>query len=387
MRSRGHVGRWYHRVTGGHACPRSVLVVSPTPPPSFGMSVLTPGLLAHLRRTWHVYHVDTADRRSLSTIGRFDATNALLAIKHGVQFLTRLLLCWPDVAYLPIAQNRLGFLRDALFLVPARLTGRRVVVHLHGSQLQDFFHAVSRPEKALIRFCIAHACRAVVLGESLRGAFHGLLPQERVRVVWNGVPDHGRPPVSTAGSQGRLVLYLGALLAEKGFFDVLEAAHIVRAESPDVRFVFAGGWARGERDRAEAERIVRRDGLEDTVTFVGSVDQDEKRRLLAEAQVFVFPPVWKEGQSLVVLEALSASLPVVITRSGALSETISHGVEGLFVEPGSPSEIAQAILRIFSDDALRLRMGTAARSTYDRRYALESWHRRLEAVLVEALDC
>lgn len=363
---------------------RSLLLVSPTPPPSFGMSTLTPGLLEHLRRSWRLHHIDTADRRSLSTMGGLDLTNVILAMRHGAAFLARLLVCWPRVVYVPIAQNRLGLLRDALFLVPARLTRRRLVVHLHGSQFPDFFSNLSSPEKVLARYSLSGASRAIVLGECLRGVFAGIVPDDRIRVVWNGVADHGHPEQQSAGSAPKMVLYLGTLLAEKGLLDVLAAAATVVSEMPYTRFVFAGGWARGGRDRPKADAIVRRYHLEGVVSFVGPVGEAEKRRLLAAADVLAFPPVWKEGQSLVVLEALSAGVPVVTTRSGALSETIHHGVQGLFVQPADPRDLADAILRILRDDELHHRMSDAARLLYLSRYTIESWHSRLEAVLLEA---
>jgi glycosyltransferase involved in cell wall biosynthesis len=61
------------------------------------------------------------------------------------------------------------------------------------------------------------------------------------------------------------------------------------------------------------------------------------------------------------MEAMSAGLPVVATAAGGVPEAVTDGVTGLLVPPGDPRALADALVTLARDGALRLRMGTAAR--------------------------
>lgn len=98
----------------------TVLIVGPTPPPAHGISVLTELLLqSGLKESFEVVHLDTADRRTLDNVGRFEIRNIALALYHGARFQWLLLSKQPALVYMPVSESRLGFVRDSLFLCPA----------------------------------------------------------------------------------------------------------------------------------------------------------------------------------------------------------------------------------------------------------------------------
>ncbi|MHA1758056.1 MAG: hypothetical protein ACTSVV_14885, partial [Promethearchaeota archaeon] len=77
------------------------------------MSVVTNNILSSsLVNKFTVIHLDTADRRNISNIGKLDFWNVLLSIKNFFEFLKILLLSRLEIIYVPISQNILGFLRD-----------------------------------------------------------------------------------------------------------------------------------------------------------------------------------------------------------------------------------------------------------------------------------
>ncbi|MGH7506831.1 MAG: hypothetical protein ACRELX_14335, partial [Longimicrobiales bacterium] len=117
----------------------AVLDVGPLPPPYHGGAVATRILLdSAVAERFRLVHLDTTDRRGMDNIGRLDAGNVRLALMHALRFLRLLRTASPAIVYVPLAQNRLGFVRDALFLVPARWSNVRVVVHVHGGGFRDF---------------------------------------------------------------------------------------------------------------------------------------------------------------------------------------------------------------------------------------------------------
>ena len=365
-----------------HAAERalSVLVVGPVPPPHHGGSVATAYVLESCRgNDWDVIHLDTSDRRGVANIGRLDAGNVALALRHGVRFLKLLLTARPDVVYVPIAQNTLGLLRDLLFLIPAVLLRRRLVVHVHGGGLGAFYEATNPLMRRLLRATVGRASRVIVLGDALRATVREFVRSERVVVLPNGKDDSfGFPPQRLARSCVR-VLYLGNLIESKGFLDVLRAAERLIAEGVDLRVDLAGAYAGAAEEQRTAPLVAR---LGDRVSVHGAVDGARKQALLANADVFVFPTYYPyEGHPYVILEAMAAGLPVIATRHAAIPETVIDGETGLLVAPRDLDALTDAMRRSCTQPALRQRLGDAGRTRYLEQYTIEAWSRGLSSLL------
>jgi glycosyltransferase involved in cell wall biosynthesis len=363
--------------------PPRILVVGPVPPPLHGVTVMTAALLeGAVDPGLEMIHFDTSDHRSINNVGAFDVRNTGLALRHIARFVRTLWGARPDLVYLPLSQGLAGFTRDAAFLVTARLFSIRVVVHAHGAQYQTFYRRTPAVGRGLLRFCMARVHLIVVLAESLRREFDGwTAPPGGIAVVPNGIRDEwpGGPPRRTPQGGGT-VLILGALIPQKGFLDVLDAAPIVLSAAPGVHFIFAGEPVWDAETAAHVLAARGRPEVEDATTFAGAVGLAERRRLLEEADVVVFAPRWDEGQGLVALEAMSAGLPLVATASGGLAETVRDGVEAIIVPRRDPQAIAAAITTLLQDPDLRASMGRAARERYEGEYTLDGWVRRMRAL-------
>ncbi len=135
----------------------TVLLVGPTPPPVHGVSVHTRMLLETpaLHRCCRVAHLDTADRRSLKNIGRFDLQNVRLAVLHLARYTGMLRRKRPTAVYVQVSQTALAYLRDGLLILLAKAFGARVVTHLHGGSFHQFYEEGP--------WCMAPDCRFMVM--------------------------------------------------------------------------------------------------------------------------------------------------------------------------------------------------------------------------------
>lgn len=364
---------------------RPVLILGPTPPPYHGVAVYTAALLEQLGEeaaSGPYVHLDTSDRRSLSNLGRFDWGNARLALRHSIALARLLARYRPAAVYLPISRNRWAYLRDAVLIALAKLAGSRVVTHLHGSDLRRFYEGASAPWRWLVRGTSRRLDAALVLGDGLRSEYDGLVAPARVRVVPVGAPDPfaGSPP-DRRGRLGRpTALYIGSLAPGKGTAELVAALRSLAGDGAAPALVLAGEWVDdGFRERVMAE--VAGLGPDAAVTVLPPVDGAAKRRLLEEADLVVFPAGQPEGLPLLVLEAMAAALPVVATDTGAVTDAVAHGKTGYVVPPGDVDALAQAIGRLTSSSAERVRMGQAGRERYEERFTLERSARELDAML------
>jgi glycosyltransferase involved in cell wall biosynthesis len=364
-----------------------ILVIGPTPPPHHGVSMAVRALLdSDLARHYDLSHVDLADRRGIEHVDQPDLHDVLLFVKQWWLVMARLVFRRPRIVYLAISQRLIGFLRDSLFILPSRLFGARVVLHLHGSDFRRWCDAQPYLSRTLAGFVLRRVDRVVVLGESLRPLFDGLLPPDRISVVPNGIawgPAPNNSDTASAGPQPFRVLYFGTLTSLKGVFVLLDAIPAVLRVRRDVEFVLAGPWFRPE-EQIKALELIRRFNLERVVIFPGAVTCTQgKRRVFESAHLFVFPGVQQEGQPLVVLEAMAAGLPVIFTDRGCLRETVIEGHNGWEVPLHDPDALACRILWFMTHEDHRIRMARASRLRYEQCYTRERFASNMMRVLGE----
>ncbi|EMQ99240.1 glycosyltransferase [Paeniglutamicibacter gangotriensis] len=157
----------------------------------------------------------------------------------------------------------------------------------------------------------------------------------------------GRNPFPT-------ILFVGRLAVEKNVNEIIDALALMKTV-PDAHLEVIGG---GEQ-REPLEKLARESGLADRVRFLGHVDDEELRTAYLRCDVFCQPGT-AELQSLVTLEALSASKPVVLANAMALPHLVDNGINGYLFEPGDRNDLAEkldAILALGPED--RALMGKA----------------------------
>jgi glycosyltransferase involved in cell wall biosynthesis len=365
---------------------KTLVLVGAIPPPHHGQTLFTEALLGStIHEAFTVYHLDTSDKRSLDNIGAFDIGNLLLGLRATVG-LIQYCLRRPDIVYVPLSQNVWGFLRDGLLILTASaLSNAAIVIHFHGG---ESFNQFRRSTNLLMKWFIAFVLRrtdlAIVLGKRLRHIFAA--DARRVEVVPNGIDSFlSIQHMRDDQRDGATVCYLGGLFRAKGVVDLVRAAAIVFKTHPHVRLKFAGEWWGQEPDtKHEALEIVATSGIARNVEFIGKVTGLTKEQFLLDADILVLPS-WSEGFPLVILEAMSAGVPVIATDVGAIPEVVVDNVTGILVEKQNPQQLASAILRLVENPDLRRRMGEEGRKRYREFYTFQHCANRLIEVLHSAV--
>lgn len=247
------------------------------------------------------------------------------------------------------------------------------------------------------RLACLQADRVVTVSHASARAIRDHLPvrSDRIRVIYEAAdPTFSPPAPGTAASRAEtlrrfgigpdvpVVLYVGGFSPHKDVDVLVEAlASVVsdqaaagRTAAPHLMLV---GETTGEvfhSGYAPLSERVRRLGLQRRVTFTGYLPDAELARLYQAATCFVFPSR-DEGFGLPVVEAMACGAPVVATTSGALPEVV--GEAGLLVEPRRPDQVAAALGRLLSDEALR----AGLRERGFRRASEFSWQRAATELL------
>jgi glycosyltransferase involved in cell wall biosynthesis len=166
------------------------------------------------------------------------------------------------------------------------------------------------------------------------------------------------------GERPFTVGWIGRMTGIKRTDDVLLAFKSLRERGIDARLCLVGDGP----DRNEVERRAHELGVMRETLFLGY--QEQVASFFAAFDVFVLPSA-NEGTPVTAIEALAAGKPVVATRVGGIPDVVRDGEDGFLVAPGDVEALADRLAELATDDALRERMGEAARARVRERYSVE----------------
>jgi glycosyltransferase involved in cell wall biosynthesis len=127
---------------------------------------------------------------------------------------------------------------------------------------------------------------------------------------------------------------------------------------------------------------VRRRSLEASVRFLGL--RSDVGRLLAAADLFLLTSV-SEGIPLTLIEAMAAGLPVVATDVGGVAEVVENGRTGLLANRGDYRALAEAVLHLADNPALRLEMGKLGHARASTVFCESHMHAEYDALYTQML--
>lgn len=201
-------------------------------------------------------------------------------------------------------------------------------------------------------------------------SFYGL-SKDRVPVAYNGA-DLSRclPKESYSAGETFHILHIGRFNEQKNHGRLLRVFQRLSKENPGLRLDLIG---EGEL-RQEMEGLAKELRLEDRVTFLGS--QSNVYPYLQSADLFLLPSNY-EGIPMTIIEAMGTGLPIVATAVGGVPDMLENGIDGLVV-PCEEEAVADACASLIQNEALRERLGRAARQNADRFSAETMGKRYLE---------
>lgn len=145
-------------------------------------------------------------------------------------------------------------------------------------------------------------------------------------------------------------------------------------DDEDIAFVVIGDGP----ERPKLESAINDLKLNNKIFLLGQIEK--ANRWLGAFDIFALTSV-KEGFPWALIEAMSAKLPVIATRVGAIPEIIEDGKNGFIVDSGNPEQITDRIRRIINDDHLKQELGIQAHQTVLFKFTLDKMVRQIEELL------
>lgn len=308
----------------------------------------------------------------LDGIRRLILLRTLWDLRSGPAIAAALRRERPDLVHI----NDLGIFQPAWI---AKRMGIPVVMHARA-----VLERRSRVVTAIMaRLANRYVDRVLPIDESVRNSIPEI---ERFSVVYNPCPlGPGVSPAAKKPGQPTRVIFISGLLENKGVWDLLEAAKLLRGRA-DIVFDVYGGNSRPEgfyrtlsgrvsgalglapdMERA-AREWVKREGLEGTLRLLGHVEATSS--MFGETDILVFPS-HLNGPGRPVFEAGVHGVPSIVTMRDRVEDVVVDGETGIITPERDPAALAHAIVQLADDPERRRRLGLNARRKYREQFDAE----------------
>jgi N-acetyl-alpha-D-glucosaminyl L-malate synthase BshA len=270
-------------------------------------------------------------------------------------------------AHYAIPHAAAAYLARQILAASEGVRAPRVITTLHGTDITLL--GSDRSYSETVAFCIEQSDGVTAVSESLKAdTYRELAVKRDIRVIPNFLDcsvhhrievEHLRERfVSAAGE--RLIIHVSNFRPVKRVDAVVEVFARIRNRMPARLLLVGDGPELGVARQRARDLHVGGD-----VIPLG--EQDHVLPLLSIADLFLLPSA-QESFGLAALEAMACEVPVIASRVGGLPEVIEHGVNGFLFPPADLDAMADAGIRLLTDETLRRRIGSAACATVHQRF-------------------
>ena len=180
------------------------------------------------------------------------------------------------------------------------------------------------------------------------------------------------------------VVFIGQMKLRKGFDLLVDAMRLVVQQYPQATFFFISSNWRNNPNYIQLISSIEEHNLQQNFCFLGTVSEDVKWALLANADALAMPSRY-EGFGLPLLEAMLAACPIVATDVVAINEVIRNGYNGLLIPLEDAVALAERLSEVIGDKGLAQRLVTGGRE-YVQQHDV-NWHiHHFEAVYQSLLS-
>ena len=355
-----------------------ILFLMHMPPPVHGAAVVG-GIVRDsvaLRDRFECRFVNYSISRTMDEINRFSCKKITVVARLLGQVFREVVGFRPDVVYVTPSFRALGFLKDRLVVRFLKRRGCKVVLHLHNKGVAAL---AERPGYSRLLRSFFQGTKVILLSWKLYPDIARFVDRVDVRLCPNGIdPVLETVPVRTDSAEPTL-LFLSNVIGDKGAGDLLDACRLLADRGVAFHCRFAGSISPGFPAES-LETMVKERGLEGKVSFSGPLYGDDKKEAYRLADIFVHP-TREDCFPLVILEAMSAGLPVVASEEGGIPDEVMNGTTGLLSRKGDVVDLTRCLEKLLTDAPLRRRMGEAGRERYEECFRKACFEDRLLHIL------
>ncbi|NBQ97009.1 MAG: glycosyltransferase family 1 protein [Microbacteriaceae bacterium] len=365
---------------------KKVLVVSQLPPPVNGSTLMTKTLVEQLGKLGiDTCVISKSFSKDSDEIGKKYASKILKIPRFLLGLVSANIKFSPKLVIYFLTNRVPSFYLDFLALSILRMFRANVVLYLHTSGYEKLIRK-SKLNAALCRSAFSWADKLVTLSPKLSSDITQFVPELKIHSIANAVEDQftlKSKVLPRKRFENKQIIFVGNLVEGKGYEEFLDASLKLRRKGLISKALIIGAETKSGQILDMRKRVSQM-SYENDVKILGPRSREEISRYLSESSVFVFPTTYEfEAQPLVIVEALSAGLPVVALGAGAIPDFFAIGQIGELLEPRQARDLADAIARTLDDFDKWLAMSLTARKVYSRNHSMASYRKAWVDLLAE----
>ena len=303
----------------------------------------------------------------------------ILALQAIGRFILLCLSKHFDLIYVHLGSNA-SLYRESLFILPAKLFGKKVVSHFHAGDIDNYYPFQSKIGQKFISWTIGLSDSLIAVSKESERQLREITGSSNICVVPNAIDTSIFDSGERTPDEGAVkLLFVGAIGKLKGERDLIKALAILRENKPNIKVSFLGYGAESLKDYcAELE-------VSEFIEFLGAVSMSERVGFFKKADIFVLP-TYAEAMPMSIIEAMSAGLPVVTTPVGGIPELIEDGETGLLFPPGDANALAEKISFLLDNRETAIKIGKKARQKAFEQSDMKIYTKKLRALLFAQCD-
>lgn len=294
-------------------------------------------------------------------------STALKKILFFIQSFFRIALCIVfkkmDIVHIHMAE-RTSVYREGLIARLAKFLGCKVVIHMHGANIETWYNALSPNVKRIAAYFMNAADKMIVLGNNWVPFMERVVSDKsKIAVVYNAVPSVRSNPYSL---NSKNVIFLGMLIQRKGIEDLLSAFSLINHLIPkDITLKLYG-----DDKNHNIQSLIERYNLANRAEYCGWLTNEEKPSVLKKCMLNVLPS-YNEGLPMTILETMSYGLPNISTNIAAIPELVKDGENGILITPGDVESLKNALLDLLLNEDKRKQMSDKAYESIQGNFTVE----------------
>jgi glycosyltransferase involved in cell wall biosynthesis len=178
-------------------------------------------------------------------------------------------------------------------------------------------------------------------------------------------------------NKGNYALFIGRLSPEKGIFTMLRAWKSLK--NIPLKIIGTGPIKR------DVEKFIQQNKLKN-IELVGYCPKEKVFSYIKKSRFLIFPSEWYETFGRTIIEAFACSIPIIISRLGAMKEIVKDNYTGLNFEPGNAKDLVEKIKWAWTHKKDMQRMGENARKDYEEKYTPKKNYKQLMKIYQFAIN-
>ncbi len=301
---------------------------------------------------------------------------AFLALTAIFSFIWKCIFLRPRLVYVHLGSNA-SLYREAIFIFLAKILRKKIVGHFHAGDIENYYPFQKKIGQKIIRTALNLCSNLIAVSNESARQLREIVPTAKISIIPNAIETSAFNFANDKKNDGFIrLLFVGAIGKLKGERDLIKALAILRDKNLKVSILGYGA----ENLKSYCDELK----ISHFIEFLGAVSLEERIKFFQTADIFVLP-TYAEAMPMSIIEAMSASLPVISTNVGGIPELITDKCEGFLFAPGNVSALSENILLLAEDKNLRIEFGKKAREKARKEFDFGQYTKKLRDFLSEEI--